>query len=968
MDAESPPGVADRPEDGGRVSTTNKGDGVRSNGSSAVDEVVDEQGTDAASRAGDGGEVDVDVVVVGAGFAGMYLLHRLRGLGFTAVVIEAGGDVGGTWYWNRYPGARCDIQSLDYSYSFDPELEETWTWSEKYAAQPEILRYAQHVADKHDLRRDIRFSTRVERAVWDDELATWRVRTSAGDEITCRFYVMATGCLSMPKEVDIEGTERFQGDVYFTSRWPHEGVDLTGRRVGVIGTGSSAIQSIPLMAAQAAQLTVFQRTPNFSIPANNGPVPDSKRAALERDRAAYRESARWSRGGVPLEVSQLSALAVSDEERLARYEEAWQVGGIIEFLGCYSDHLVSPQANELLAEFVRDKIRAIVHDPATAEALCPTTFPIGTKRLCVDTSYYETFNLPHVRLVDLRVHPISTITETGIDLVDESIAFDVIVFATGFDAMTGAIVGVDIEGRDGLSLEEAWAHGPTTYLGLMVAGFPNLFMITGPGSPSVLSNMMVSIEQHVDWIVGCLDDLRTEGSTAIEPTEEAVAGWVRHVNDYADITLMPQANSWYMGANVPGKPRVFLPYAGGVDGYRRVCDEVVAGDYVGFERRRTVGYPPCGRRHPPRPAGRRDHARAARQPRAADYDSMSPAEARAFSDVLSAQRPPGPEVGELVDGTLPGPAGDLAYRLYRPPTTGPHPIIVYFHGGGWVLGSETSDDPFCRDLCVRTDAVVVSVNYRHAPEDRFPAPVEDALAAVRWVADHAGELGGDRPAGRGGLERRRQPGRRGLPAGTRRRRPAPRRPAAGDAGDRCGPDPAVVPGQRDGLPPDRRPDALVLGPLRRPRRPHGPSRGAAAGRSTGRAAARRGRDGGVRPVAGRGDRVRRGPGGGRRAGPPHRRRRPHAHVDPVGGPAAVGSARARRPRRGAAILPRRAGARLTTRRRARRGGAAPVSGGPAARRAPSPRVRTTGRRRPPRSRPCGPGGWSPVWTPTPRDG
>ncbi len=725
---------------------------MQSNGSSAVDEVVDEQGIDAAAhtdarrtptrRHADDG-VAVDVVVVGAGFAGMYLLHRLRGLGFSAVVIEAGGDVGGTWYWNRYPGARCDIQSLDYSYSFDPELEETWTWSEKYAAQPEILRYAQHVADKHDLRRDIRFSTRVEGAVWDDDLATWRVRTSAGDEITCRFYVMATGCLSMPKEVDIEGTERFQGEVYFTSRWPHEGVDLTGLRVGVIGTGSSAIQSIPLMAAQAAQLTVFQRTPNFSIPANNGPVPDAKREALERDRAAYRESARWSRSGVPLEVSQLSALAVSDEERLARYEEAWQVGGIIEFLGCYSDHLVSPEANELLAEFVRGKIRAIVHDPATAEALCPTSFPIGTKRLCVDTSYYETFNVPHVRLVDLRVHPISTITETGIDLVDESMAFDVIVFATGFDAMTGAMVGVDIEGRDGLSLQEAWAHGPTTYLGLMVAGFPNLFMITGPGSPSVLSNMMVSIEQHVDWIVGCLEHLRTEGSTAIEPTEEAVAGWVRHVNDYADITLMPQANSWYMGANVPGKPRVFLPYAGGVDGYRRVCDEVVAGDYVGFERRGPSG------------ARRVDGVIRRVQPDVAimlelldslglpTYDSMSPAEARAFSDVLAAQRPQGPEVGDVVDGTLPGPAGDLAYRLYRPPTSGVHPIIVYFHGGGWVLGSETSDDPFCRDLCVRTDAVVVSVNYRHAPEDRFPAPVEDALAAVRWVADHAGALGGD---------------------------------------------------------------------------------------------------------------------------------------------------------------------------------------------------------------------------------
>jgi len=714
---------------------------VQSNGSRAGDDVVEEQGSEEARR--DAGGVDVDVVLVGAGFAGMYLLHRLRGLGFTGVVLEAADDVGGTWYWNRYPGARCDIQSLDYSYSFDPELDESWTWSEKYASQPEILRYAQHVADKHDLRRDIRFSTRVEAATWDDALATWSVRTSAGDEIRSRFYVMATGCLSMPKEVDIEGTARFQGDVYFTSRWPHEGVDLTGLRVAVIGTGSSAIQSIPLIAAQAAQLTVFQRTPNFSIPANNGPVPAEKREALERDRAAYRESARWSRGGVPVEVTQLSALAVSDEERLARYEEAWQVGGIIEFLGCYADHLVSPQANEALAEFVRNKIRAVVHDPATAETLCPTTFPIGTKRLCVDTGYYETFNLPHVRLVDLRVHPISTITETGIDLVDESMTFDVIVFATGFDAMTGAIVGVDIEGRNGLSLKEAWDHGPTTYLGLMVAGFPNLFMITGPGSPSVLSNMMVSIEQHVDWIVDCLDDLRTEGSTSIEPTEEAVAGWVQHVNDFADITLMPHANSWYMGANVPGKPRVFLPYAGGVDGYRRACDEVVARDYLGFVRRG-----PSGTR-------RADGIIRSVQPDVAimlelleslglpTLDSMAPADARAFSEALNAERPPGPDVGEVVDGTLPGPAGDLAYRLYRPPTGGPHPLVVYFHGGGWVLGSETSDDPFCRDLCVRTDAVVVSVNYRHAPEDRFPAPVEDALAAVRWVADHTSELGGD---------------------------------------------------------------------------------------------------------------------------------------------------------------------------------------------------------------------------------
>ena len=687
-------------------------------------------------------DVDVDVVVVGAGFAGMYLLHRLRGLGFTTKVLEAGHDVGGTWYWNRYPGARCDIQSLDYSYSWDPELQDEWHWSEKYAPQPEILRYAQHVAAKHDLRRDIEFSTRVESAAWDEGAARWRVCTSNGDEIASRFYVMATGCLSVPKEVDIAGTERFAGDVYFTSRWPHEGVDLTGKRVAVIGTGSSAIQSIPIIAGQAAQVTVFQRTPNFSIPATNGPIPADKREAIARGQHEYRESARWSPAGVPFELSLVSALTVTETERLATYEAAWARGGIVEFLGSYSDHLTNRAANELLAEFVRNKVRATVSDPDTAEALCPKTYPIGTKRLCVDTNYYETYNLPHVRLVDLRAHPIATITETGVDLVDESLEFDTIVMATGFDAMTGAIVGVDVTGRDGLTLKDAWAAGPTTYLGLMAANFPNLFMITGPGSPSVLSNMIVSIEQHVDWIVDCLVRLRTDGFASIEPTDEAVAGWVQHVNDFADITLMPQANSWYMGANVPGKPRVFLPYAGGVDTYRTICNEVAERDYVGFERR--------GSSH----ARRVDGVVRRVQPDVGimlemmagmdlpALDSMSAVDARAFSVEMSAQRPAGPAVGDVVDGVLPGAGGDLSYRLYKPAGDGPHPILAYFHGGGWVLGSHDSDDPFCRDLCVRSDALVISVDYRHAPEARFPAAADDAFAAVRWIAEHAASFGG----------------------------------------------------------------------------------------------------------------------------------------------------------------------------------------------------------------------------------
>ena len=685
---------------------------------------------------------EFDVVVVGAGFAGMYLLHRLREIGLTARVIETAADVGGTWYWNRYPGARCDIQSVDYSYSFDRELDETWRWSEKYAPQPEILRYAQHVAEKHDLRRDIQFGARVVSARWDEATSRWHLDTSTGEQLTCRHYVMATGCLSMPKEVDIPGTSNFDGEVYFTSRWPHDGVDFTGKRVAVIGTGSSAIQSIPIIAREAAQLTVFQRTPNFSIPADNGPIPDEKWDAITADRAGYRHAARWSGGGVPLTPSDISALVVSDEERQARYEAAWEHGGIMEFLGCFNDHLVNPVANDLLAEFVRNKIRATVDDPATAETLCPTTYPIGTKRLCVDTGYYETYNRQNVRLVDLNAHPIRTISATGVDLVDESLEFDAIVFATGFDAMTGAIVGVDITGRDGLTLKQAWAEGPKTYLGLMAAGFPNLFLITGPGSPSVLSNMLVSIEQHVEWISSCIEHMRGDQVETIEPTEQAVDGWVQHVNDYAAITLVAEANSWYMGANIPGKPRVFLPYIGGVERYRQVCDEVVAAGYLGFERRGANG------------SVRNDGVVRAVQPDVAimlelmagldlpAMDTMSAADARAFSDAMAAQRAPGPDVGEIVDGTLPGAGGELNYRLYRPATPGPHPLVAYFHGGGWVLGSQDSDDPFCRDLCVRSEAVIVSVDYRHGPEARFPAAADDAFAAVCWIADHAEDLGG----------------------------------------------------------------------------------------------------------------------------------------------------------------------------------------------------------------------------------
>ena len=608
--------------------------------------------------------------------------------------------------------------------------------------QPEILGYLQHVADRYDLRRDIRFEVRVDRAVWDDDASVWRIHTDDGDVVTCGHYVMATGTLSVPKEPDIDGADRYTGEMYFTGRWPHEGVDFGGKRVAVIGTGSSGIQSIPIIAEQADQLTVFQRTPNYSMPAGNGPIPAAKREAVATDRTAYRESARWSRAGVPTPKPTESALAVDDEERLRAFEQAWQAGELPAPGSTFNDLGLNEAANDTFAEFVREKIRSVVDDPATAELLCPKDYPFGTKRPCLDTRYFETYNLPHVRLVDLRATPITTITEAGIDVAGESMEFDAIVFATGFDAMTGALVGVDIVGRDGVTLKEKWAHGPLTYLGLTSVGFPNLFMVTGPGSPSVLSNMAVSIEQHVDWIVDTLTDMREHGHISIEPTETAEAGWVRHVNDCADITLFPKANSWYMGANVPGKPRVFLPYVGGVDTYRATCERVVAEGYLGFRLRGVDGEQVNDGVVNRLQLDVMLLLEAMAELDLPPIETLSVPEARAFTMAMREQSPPGPEVGGTVDGTLPGPAGELDYRVYRPVSDGPYPIVCYFHGGGFVLGSHESDDPFCRDLCVRSGAMVISVDYRHAPEARFPAAADDAFAALCWVADHAADLGG----------------------------------------------------------------------------------------------------------------------------------------------------------------------------------------------------------------------------------
>jgi cation diffusion facilitator CzcD-associated flavoprotein CzcO len=524
----------------------------------------------------------VDAVIVGAGFAGLYALYRMRGLDLSAQVFEAGDGVGGTWYWNRYPGARCDVESMDYSYSFSDELQQEWRWTERYSAQPEILSYINHVADRFDLRRDVRFSTRVTEAVFDEAAARWTVRTDRGDEVAARFCIMATGCLSTPQlPPPFPGIETFEGKWYHTGRWPHEGVDFTGQRVGIIGTGSSAIQSIPLIAQQAAQLFVFQRTPNYSIPAHNTALDPDYEQQVKANYAEFRREARESRIGFVAQANNYAALSISAEERRREYEARWNRGGL-GFGFAFTDLLTDERANETAAEFFRDKIRSIVRDPNVAEVLAPRDYPLGTKRMCVDTSYYDTFNRDNVTLVNLRETPIETITAHGLRTSEGEYPLDAIVFAIGYDAMTGALSNIDIRGRGGETLRRKWADGPRSYLGLAIAGFPNLFTITGPGSPSVLSNMIVSIEQHVDWIADCIAYLREHGLRTAEATTAAEEAWVAHVNEVGHATLYPRANSWYMGANIPGKPRIFMPYIGGVGIYRQKCDEVAANDYAGF--------------------------------------------------------------------------------------------------------------------------------------------------------------------------------------------------------------------------------------------------------------------------------------------------------------------------------------------------------------------------------------------------
>jgi cation diffusion facilitator CzcD-associated flavoprotein CzcO len=528
-----------------------------------------------------------DALVIGAGFSGLYMLHRLRGLGLTARVYEAADDVGGTWYWNRYPGARCDVESVYYSYSFSPELEQEWEWSRRYPAQPEVLSYLDHVADRFDLRRDIQFSTRVAGASFDEDTNRWRLHlddgTDGGNDVSAQYLITAVGCLSTTNVPDFAGLDSFTGEWYHTGRWPHEGVDFTGMRVGLIGTGSTGIQAAPEIAKQASHLTVFQRTPNYTIPAQDRPLTADETREVKAEYPQVRETCRHSFAGLPLAPSEVSALEVTPEERNEAYETGWQKGGFHFLFSAYHDILFNSEANDTAAEFIREKIRGIVDDPETAETLSPREYPYGTKRPPVDTDYYVTFNRDNVSLVDVQKAPIQRITPDGLDTADAHYELDAIVFATGFDAMTGTLLRMDIRGRGGVSLAERWSDGVArNYIGLQVAGFPNMFTITGPGSPSVLSNMIISIEQHVDWIAECLADMARHGRTRIEATESAEASWVDHQVETTNATLFPQGNSWYIGANIPGKGRFFTPYPGGVGPYRAICDDVAGKDYEGF--------------------------------------------------------------------------------------------------------------------------------------------------------------------------------------------------------------------------------------------------------------------------------------------------------------------------------------------------------------------------------------------------
>lgn len=522
-----------------------------------------------------------DLIVVGAGFAGLYAIHAAAVAGLDVLCLEAADGIGGTWYFNRYPGCRCDVESVDYSYSFDEDLQNEWEWSERYATQPEILAYIHYAADRFGLHNYIRLNTPVRWAGFDEHASLWQLATQDGAQYCARHVIFATGSLSTPIKPDIAGVDDFAGEVYFTARWPEQDPSFEGKRVGVIGTGSSGIQSIPVVAEQAASLTVFQRTANYSVPAYNRELTDSDQQRIRAEYPERRRKSRQSGGGSPHQAQNERAVDVTVEQRATAFEAAWQTGGVL-FSKTFPDQFTSMQANDYAREFFEKKVRAKVTNPDTVEDLIPNDHPIGTKRICTDSGYYETFNRNNVELVNLRKDPISAITEWGIKTASAAYELDMLIYATGFDAMTGTLLAIDIEGARGTRIQDTWADGPVTYLGMHVPGYPNMFVINGPGSPSVLANMVLTSEQQVDWLIELITTCRESGVSQVEARDDAARKWTEHITDLADGTLFPRANSWYMGANIDGKKRGFMLYAGGLESFTKVCEEVRTNDYEGL--------------------------------------------------------------------------------------------------------------------------------------------------------------------------------------------------------------------------------------------------------------------------------------------------------------------------------------------------------------------------------------------------
>ncbi|QIX27760.1 alpha/beta hydrolase fold domain-containing protein [Nocardioides sp. JQ2195] len=688
---------------------------------------------------------DHDVIVVGAGFAGIYAIHRFRDLmGLRVHAFDAADDVGGTWYWNRYPGARVDIESVHYSYSFDEELQQEWHWSERFPAQPEILTYLNHVADRFAVRPDITFGTRVTAVTWDDAASLWRVTTDDGAVHTSRFFVSGGGTLSVPKTPDFPGIDTFAGRTLLTGNW-REDVDLSGQRVGIIGTGSSGIQAISEIAKVAESLTVLQRTPNFATPIGNHPTDPVQEAEEKAQYAELRDASRKHFLGVPYSDVQPSALAVTAEERRAIFDDRWDRGGFRLFIDSFEDVLLDQDANDTAADYIRSRIRERVQDPATADLLCPTTYPYGTKRPPLETDYYEAFNRDSVSLVDVSANPIDAVVPEGVRLADSTVhEFDVLILATGFDACTGPLLAMNITGRNGVRLADEWADGPQTYLGVTVHGFPNLFMVTGPQSPSVLYNMPLAIEDHIDLFADTLTWMADHGHLVIEPTRQAQDQWVAETTAISEMTLLPKsASSWYMGANIPGKPRRVLVYLGGAPRYRAICDNVQAHDYRGFRFSDTShGLDEATGARALDPSVM-FVVQALKEQQFPGFRAVGVDAARATVDSFVDMQAPKKEVASVTEASYGGDP-EQRVRIYRPDEDAAEkPVLVYFHGGGFVAGSlEVADEP-ARDLALRTGAIVVSATYRRPPEHKFPAAHDDASAALQWVVEHVSEHGGD---------------------------------------------------------------------------------------------------------------------------------------------------------------------------------------------------------------------------------